>query len=130
MIGPLPHGLLKVGALSQIGEVFAGGDDEGRVEVLGVENDNETLVRGAFGWGESLSGAWWFNLRDDAPAQDAIFYSATYGEGISHYIVDTRAQLDNGAADAVLDTSGNLVPLPLLAWKPKLVWPPAPTLAS
>lgn len=90
------------------------------VRDLGYEGDANTNVRNAYGWGESLSGAFRLAVDPKNRERDRICFSVTYGEGIAHYIADTStpvSNLKNAGYDAMLSANGaNLVPLPVLAW--------------
>lgn len=79
----------------------------GHVQLAGVLRQmraqplaNPDTTVGAFGWGLSFTGRldipWWED-------HDAFSYQITGGEGIGHYMTDTRAA---GGTDAVLDTTG------------------------
>jgi hypothetical protein len=88
------------------------------VRSLGLEKDNNT-AQYCFGWGTSLSGVFRFHANSRLLVRDGVFFSATYGQGISHYIMDlqtTSMNLKNGGNDAILNPSNTLVPLPALAW--------------
>jgi hypothetical protein len=80
---------------------------------LGLENDRATFRDEVFGWGISLSGAYHFDA-GSLGSRDRIVFSATYGEGISHYITDLNAAPDTN--DAFIDATGTLATLPALAW--------------
>ncbi|EAQ77340.1 hypothetical protein DSM3645_04805 [Blastopirellula marina DSM 3645] len=71
------------------------------------------LDESEFGWGLALSGAYRMQLNPALTAQDRVMFSITYGEGISHYIVDLNAAPDTG--DAMVNTSGSLEALPVFA---------------
>jgi hypothetical protein len=84
---------------------------------LGLENDSGTFEQAVFGWGTSLSGMYRIPSYRGLAVRDGVFFSATYGEGIGHYIVDLRSvQTDNTGNDAIVDANGDLVALPVLAW--------------
>ena len=84
---------------------------------LGLENDNNAFEQTVAGWGVSLSGALRFFLNNDLEVREGLFYSVTYGEGIVHYIVDVQSSsLKTFGNDAIVNSAGELVALPALAW--------------
>jgi hypothetical protein len=88
------------------------------VRDLGYENDTNTVAADMVGWGESLSGSYRFHVNPNTNLRDRICFSITYGEGISHYIVDVSNPTSNFKSvgyDAMLN-GASVVPLPLLAW--------------
>jgi hypothetical protein len=100
---------------------------------LGLENDNRTLDLTTFGWGTSLSGFYRFDASPRTGMRNAAFFSTTYGQGISHYIVDLgtpATNLKSVGNDAVLNSSGSLVALPVLAWYASYQYNWAPQLRS
>jgi hypothetical protein len=87
------------------------------VRSLSLENDNGTFSQSELGWGVTMSGSVRFFANPDLTQRDAVFGSIIYGRGISHYIVDLRAQgADSNNNDAAINASGNLIALPALAW--------------
>jgi hypothetical protein len=86
---------------------------------LGLENDSESVKTTTFGWGESLSGVLLIRATSPVSAPDVLFTSVTAGQGISHYIVDLQTattSLKLGGNDAIFNSGGTLVPLPVVAW--------------
>ncbi len=85
---------------------------------LGLQNANNSAEY-AFGWGSFLSGVYRIPARECLTARDGVFGSITYGEGISHYIMDLQTpgmMLATSGNDAVVNPTNVLVPLPALAW--------------
>jgi hypothetical protein len=84
---------------------------------LGLEYGNESVDQSVLGWGFSLSGscAFWPDWR--VTQADMIWVSATYGDGIAHYISDLHTpstSLSSGGNDAVLVDGKTLTSLPAL----------------
>lgn len=81
---------------------------------LGLENSTDTYRQNVTGWGTSLSGSYRFNLDPCLDQADRVMFSATYGQGISHYINDLNTATDTN--DAAVNGAGTLVSQPVLAW--------------
>jgi hypothetical protein len=83
------------------------------IRSLGLEDETNTFDQTVFGWGLSLTGAFW-GIPNGTPDNDGVLFGVTYGHGVSHYISDLNDADDT--FDAVVNTSGQLVALPVLAW--------------
>jgi hypothetical protein len=81
--------------------------------------DDTAFERTTTGWGVVLSSRAFIETSCSSALKDAIYFSTGYGEGIAHYISDLHVastDLKNGGDDAVLNGSGELVPLPVFAY--------------
>ena len=90
------------------------------IRSLGLQNDTDSVVSRAFGWGESVSARVPVCFLSQTDYLDYLVASFTIGQGIAHYVVDLQAAsamaLKTGGNDALLNSSGTLIPLPVTAW--------------
>jgi len=91
----------------------------GIMRSLGLENDSQSFDDATLGWGISVTGAYYLPRNPYTCQRDGLFGSLTFGEGISHYIVDLQTASNNlrtSGNDAMIDANNELVALPALAW--------------
>jgi hypothetical protein len=82
---------------------------------LGVERADNTVRDTAFGWGTQLSGQYTVFRSACGGLRDFLYFSATYGNGVSHYINDLH--LVSAVNDAAFDrVNGIVTPLPVFAY--------------
>ena len=85
------------------------------VRDLGVEKADNTVRDTTFGWGTQLSGQYTLFRGPRDGLRDFLYFSVTYGDGISHYLNDLH--LVNAVNDAAFNrVNGILTPLPVCAY--------------
>ena len=82
---------------------------------LGVERSDNSVREETTGWGTQLSGQYTIYRNPCQGLRDFLYFSATYGNGISHYINDLH--LVNPVNDAAYDWKSNTItPLPVFGF--------------
>jgi hypothetical protein len=92
------------------------------VRSLGLDTTGATgftSTQRTTGWGVSLSGMSNVFVNPASTVRDSVYVSATYGNGIAHYINDLHTAstaFTTGGNDAAFNSSGALTALPTFAW--------------